>query len=79
MSKYCKEELLKSANRLNKILKEQHKLTQGRKIDYKNNNVTLQNGEKMSLNEYNNKINSATKRLQKELDIQKKLGYNTAY
>ena len=72
-------EIQKSANRLNKIIKEQNQLMQGRKIDYKNNTVTLQNGEKISLDEYNNKVNSATKRLQKELDIQRKLGYNTAY
>ena len=73
------DNIIKSANRLNKIIKEQNQLMQGRKIDYKNNTVTLQNGEKISLDEYNNKVNSATKRLQKELDIQRKLGYNTAY
>lgn len=72
-------EIQKSANRLNKIIKEQNQLMQGRKIDYKNNTVTLQNGEKISLDEYNNKVNSATKRLQKELDIQRKLGYNPTY
>lgn len=71
--------LKKSANRLNKIIKEQNQLMQGRKVDYKNNIVTLQNGEKISLDEYNNKVNSATKRLQKELDRQRKLGYNPAY
>lgn len=71
--------LKKSANRLNKIIKEQNQLMQGRKVDYKNNTVTLQNGEKISLDEYNNKVNSATKRLQKELDRQRKLGYNPAY
>ena len=73
------KEIQKSANRLNKIIKEQNQLMQGRKIDYKNNTVTLQNGEKISLDEYNNKVNSATKRLQKELDIQRKLGYNPTY
>lgn len=71
--------LKKSANKLNKIIKEQNQLMQGRKVDYKNNTVTLQNGEKISLDEYNNKVNSATKRLQKELDRQRKLGYNPAY
>jgi len=72
-------QIQKSANRLNKIIKEQNQLMQGRKVDYKNNTVTLQNGEKISLDEYNNKVNSATKRLQKELDRQRKLGYNSAY
>lgn len=72
-------QIQKSANRLNKIIKEQNQLMQGRKVDYKNNTVTLQNGEKISLDEYNNKVNSATKRLQKELDRQRKLGYNPAY
>lgn len=71
--------LKKSANRLNKIIKEQSQLMQGRKVDYKNNTVTLQNGKKISLDEYNNRVNSATKRLQKELDRQRKLGYNPAY
>lgn len=71
--------IVKSANRLNKIIKEQNQLMQGRKVDYKNNTVVLQNGERISLDEYNNKVNSATKRLQKELDRQRKLGYNTAY
>ena len=73
------DNIIKSANRLNKIIKEQNQLMQGRKIDYKNNTVTLQNGDKISLDEYNNKVNSATKRLQKELDIQRKLGYNPEY
>lgn len=71
--------LKKSANRLNKIIKEQNQLMQGREVDYKNNIVTLQNGEKISLDEYNNRVNSATKRLQKELDRQRKLGYNPTY
>ena len=38
------DNIIKSANRLNKIIKEQNQLMQGRKIDYKNNTVTLQNG-----------------------------------